>query len=358
MRYIRALMLGVALVALVVACSGYVLLREIRAPAGVADEPVEVTIEQGDSTSMIATKLSRAELIRQPILFTALVRTQGLDGKLQAGSYLLRPSMTMAEIIGALQNSRVSEIMVTIPEGLRLEEIAARVAASGVIDEAGFLSAARNADPFREQYFLLQSLPAGASLEGYLFPDTYRISATSTVTSVLALMLDRFSEQYATIEKDVRVPNRSVHEIVTMASIVQREAVLTDEMPRIAAVFWNRLDPERGAETVGRLGADPTVQYALGYSQQEQTWWRKELTAENLAIASPYNTRENAGLPPGPIAAPGVDALRAAAQPLENSQDLYFVASCARDGSHQFAATFEEFQQYEAAYLACSGGGG
>ncbi|MBC8074983.1 MAG: endolytic transglycosylase MltG, partial [Chloroflexales bacterium] len=174
--------------------------------------------------------------------------------------------------------------------------------------------------------------------------------------TVIALMLDRFSEQYASIEKDVRVPNRSVHEILTMASIVQREAARTEEMPRIAAVFWNRLDPERGAETVGRLGADPTVQYALGYSQQEQTWWRKELTAENLLIASPYNTRQNTGLTPGPISAPGLAALQAAGQPEEDSPYLYFVASCARDGTHQFAATLAEFQQYEAAYLACSGG--
>lgn len=354
MRYIRALMLGVALLALVVACGGYALLREIRTPAGSTNEVVEIEVEQGDSTGRIATKLRSADLIRQPALFTALVRYKGLDGELQAGRYLLRPTMSMSQIISALQNSRVAELQVVVPEGLRLEEVAARVAATGVVDESAFLAAARNAAAFKSGHFLLNDVPEGGSLEGFLFPDTYRIAATSTVTEVIELMLNRFDEQYAKIERDVRVPDRNVYQIVTMASIVQREAALESEMPRIASVFWNRLKSENSAETGnGRLQADPTVQYALGYNDQEQTWWRKELTAADLQIASPYNTREQPGLPPGPISAPGLAALTGAAQPDESANYLYFVASCAKDGSHNFATSFEEFQTFEADYLAC-----
>jgi UPF0755 protein len=348
-------MLSVALIALVVACGGYALLREIRAPAGSDDAPVDIAVEPGDSTSAIATKLSRAGLIRQPVLFSALVRTQGLDGKLQAGNYRLTATMSVEEILVALQNSPVIEIQVTIPEGLRLEEIAARFAVTGVVRESDFLEATRDGAAFRERYALLASLPPGASLEGYLFPDTYRITATSTVTDIIDLMLNRFTEQYRTFERNVQVPGRSVHEIVTMASVVQREAAREDEMPRIAAVFWNRLLPEHVAETGGgTLGADPTVQYALGFSQQEQTWWRRDLTQENLQVDSPYNTRLRPGLPPGPISAPGLAALTAAAQPEEGAPFLYFVASCAGDGSHKFAPTFAEFEQYAAEYAACS----
>lgn len=356
MRHVRALMLSVALVALMVSCGGYIVLRELRTPASVNDATVEIEIEPGDSASRIATKLRANGLIRQPVFFTALVRYKNLDQKLQAGRYQLRPNMTISEILIALQNNRIDDVSVTIPEGLRLEEIAGLLAAADLemIDEEDFLAAARNGVAFKEDYFLLSSLPDDASLEGYLFPDTYRIASSATVTEVIDLMLDRFDEQYSTIERDVRVPDVTVHDIVTMASIVQREAALVEEMPQIAAVFWNRLDPEHFDETGGgRLQADPTVQYALGYSVAEETWWRKDLTVADLQLDSPYNTRDNTGLPPGPISNPGLAALTAAAQPAENAEYLYFVASCARDGSHNFATTFEEFQEYQSEFQAC-----
>jgi UPF0755 protein len=353
---LRAIFLGVALVALVVACAGYALLSEIRRPAGVSSTPVEVVIEPGDSTGAIATRLAEAGVIRQPLLFNLLVRFNGLDGKLQAGRFELRPNMTTGEIISALQHSRVEEVQVRIIEGMRLEEIAQLIGAAQLekVDERTFLRAARNGASFKPRHFLLSSLPDGASLEGYLFPDTYRIAATASVTEVIELMLDNFDTQYRTIEKDVRVPDRSVHEIVTMASIVQREAAREDEMPKIAAVFWNRLKPENSGEVGGRLGADPTVQYVLG---QPGNWWPKldTLSADEINnLASPYNTRANPGLPPGPIAAPGLAALRAAAQPDASAPYLYFVASCTAPGAHNFAVTFDEFQRFEQEYLKCA----
>lgn len=354
MRHVRALMLGVALIALVVACGGYVALSELRAPADPAGEPVEFIIEDGESTSAIATRLQTEGLIRQPVLFTLLARAQGLDDQLQAGRYVLSPTMTMSEILIALQSSRVEEVQVTIPEGLRLEEVAVLLENAGVVSGDAFLSVVQDSDRFRDSYFLLGSLPPGATLEGYLFPDTYRFPQRAEAEEVVRVMLDRFVEQYSSIERDVRVPGVNVHQLVTMASIVQRESALEREMPRIAAVFWNRLKPENAASFGGGLlGADATVQYALGYSTQEGTWWRRQLTQSDLQIASPYNTRTTPGLPPGPIAAPGLAALEAAARPDESSPYLFFVADCARDGTHNFATTLEEFQQYEAEWLAC-----
>jgi UPF0755 protein len=355
-------MLGITLLALIVAGSGYIVLREVQASMITIDddaastnavEPVEIEVEPGDTTSQIATKLRAAGLIRQPLFFVSLVRLEGLDGKLQAGRYLLDPSMSMSEILIALQHSRVGEVEVTIREGLRIEEVAGVLAQTGVIDAADFVEAASNGRAFQDTHFLLKDLPAGASLEGYLFPDTYRIAATASVTEVIEMMLDNFDQKYGSIERDVRVPNADVHDVVTMASIVQREAARAEEMPLIAAVFWNRLEEENAGETGNRLQADATVQYALGYSEEEQTWWRKNLTLTELEVESPYNTRVNAGLPPGPISNPGMAALTAAAQPDESAEYLYFVADCALDGSHNFATTFEEFQQYEAEFLAC-----
>lgn len=356
-KTLRAAFLGVALVAAMVSCAGYAFLTELRQTAGESAELVEVIVEPGDTTSTIATKLRTAGLIRQPLLFSLLVRIQDLDDKLQAGRYLLRPDMTMSEIVSALQNSRVEEVQVQIIEGLRLEEVAEVIDAAGLafVDGQTFLETARNGEAFQPNHFLLSSLPPGASLEGYLFPDTYRFAATATVTEVVETMLNRFDEQYATFETEVRVSGYDVHQIVTMASIVQREAAREDEMPRIAAVFWNRLKPEHVAETGGgRLQADPTVQYVLG---QPGNWWPRldTLSVEEINnLASPYNTRVNPGLPPGPISNPGLAALRAAAQPDESAEYLYFVASCTDPGAHNFATTFEEFQRFEQEYLACS----
>ncbi len=356
-RALRAVFLGVGLIALAVACASFAILSEIRRPAGTRSEPVEFVVEQGDSTTTVATKLGAQGLIRQPLFFSMLVRMEGLDGKLQSGRYLLRENMTMGEIISALQNSRVEEIQVTIVEGSRLEEIAEQIGALGLpnVSEQSFLATARNGAAFQAEHFLLRSLPPGASLEGYLFPDTYRFAVTSSVTEVVNTMLSRFDQQYGTFEKEIQVSNASVHQIVTMASIVQREAAREDEMGKIAAVFWNRLKPENLGETGGgKLGADPTVQYVLG---QRGNWWPKlnTLSADEInSISSPYNTRATPGLPPGPIASPGLAALRAAAKPDTSAAYLYFVASCTDPGAHNFAATFEEFQRFEQEYLSCA----
>jgi len=357
MRNVRALMLGITMLSLVVASFGYILLREIRTPLSKSNQTIEMVVEPGDSTTQIATRLRAARLIRQPVLFNALIRINDLEGKLQAGEYTLSPNMTMSEIATALQYSEsVEEREVTVPEGLRIEEIAEILAQTGLVEEQDFLTVARRGTTFRPEYDFLKSLPSDASLEGYLFPDTYRLVETATVTDILTVMLNRFEEQYGKVESNINVPDVGVHEIVTMASIVQREAALIDEMPKISAVFWNRLKPENFAETGnGKLQADPTVQYALGYSNFEQTWWRKDLTFSDLKVDSPYNTRENPGLPPGPICNPGLSALQAAANPDNEANYLYFVASCEGDGSHNFATNFVDFQQYEAEYQACSG---
>ncbi|MEI7644749.1 MAG: endolytic transglycosylase MltG [Chloroflexales bacterium] len=354
MRHVRALMLGIALIALVASCAGYVFLGEIRNPVATEGDPVEFIVAPGEATADIATRLRSADLIRQPAVFTLLARLRGLDGKLQAGRYVLSPTMTMSQMLITLQSGKVEELQITIPEGLRLEEIAAIVEKTGIVSAAAFLRVAHDGAHFRDQYFLLNGLPTGASLEGYLFPDTYRIAKDASAETIIAAMLDRFAEQYAAIERDVRVQNVSVHQIVTMAAIVQREAALPREMPTISAVFWNRLRPENAPiVSGGQLGADPTVQYALGYSAAEHSWWRKAITVTDLQIDSPYNTRRYPGLPPGPIAAPGLDALRAAAQPDSTARYLFFVASCAKDGTHKFATGIDEFQSYAAEYLAC-----
>lgn len=355
-KTLRAVFLGVALISLMFGCVGYMLLSELRRTTSDTPQLVVFEVEQGDSTGEIATKLAERQLIRFPFLFSALVRAQDLDGSLKAGTYNLRQNMTMSEIISALQVSpSFEEVSLTVIEGMRLEEIAEAVGNAGFadLDAQTFLTAASDGAAFKERHFLLNNLPEGADLEGYLFPDTYRFSKAATADEVVNAMLENFDKKYATFETTVQV-QRNVHEIVTMASIIQREAARTNEMPQIAAVFWNRLKPENAGETGGgKLQADPTLQYALG---KPGDWWPNLSTLTQDEInnnADPYNTRVQNGLPPGPISAPGLAALEAAAKPDDSQPYLYFVASCTDQGAHNFTTSFEEFQRLEQEYLAC-----
>lgn len=359
-KTLRALFLGIALISLMVTCAGYAFLSELRRPAGDSDTPVEFVVEQGDTTNTIATNLRTAGLIRQPLLFTSLVRMQDLDGQLRAGTYYLKPDMSMGEVISALQITQpVQEAQVVLPEGLRMEQVAKLVGAAGLeqVNEENFLATARDGAAFKEGHFLLSSLPDGASLEGYLFPDTYRFETTATVTDVIDTMLNRFDEQYGTFDKEVQV-DATVHQIVTMASIVQREAATNEEMPKVAAVFWNRLKPENQGEFGGgKLGADPTVQYLRG---TPDNWWPPLDDLTNAEIDQvgagtdkyAYNTRANGGLPPGPIANPGLAALEAAAKPDTSEPYTYFVLACGQQG-HRFATSSEQFLQFQDEYLNC-----
>lgn len=357
-RFFRALFMVLALLAVVVTAAVMLLSSEIRRPASTDDTPIEFVVESGETTTSIATRLAEQKLIRQPLLFVLLVRMQELDDKMQAGSYLLRQNMTMSEIMVALQQARVvKEVQVTIIEGMRIEQIATVIGNAGLlnVDEATALEAFRDAERFRSGHVYLTDLPEGASLEGYLFPDTYRLNETATITEVVDTLLTQFETQYGTIERIVQVPDVNVHQIVTMASIIQREATRQDEMALISAVFWNRLKPENIGETGGgKLQSDPTVQYILGTSDN---WWPKldTLTIEQInAAPGPYNTRVQTGLPPGPISAPGLSALRAAARPDATANYMYFVAACGEPGKHNFAASYDEFLVFEQEYLNCA----
>lgn len=356
-RFFRALFLLLAILAVVATAVVMLLSAEIRRTGGTDDTPIEFVVSPGETTNSIAKRLADEKIIRQPLLFVVLARMQELDSKLQAGNFLLRQNMTMNEVMVALQQSRVKEVQITIIEGMRIEQVAAVVGNAGIlkVDEQQALDAFRNADRFREGHVYLNSIPAGASLEGYLFPDTYRVNETATITDVVELLLGHFDEQYATIEREVQVPGASVHQIVTMASIIQREAARQDEMALISAVFWNRLKPENAGETGGgKLQSDPTVQYILGTTAD---WWPKldNLTIDQInAVPGPYNTRVQNGLPPGPISAPGLNALRAAARPDATANYLYFVAACGEPGKHNFAATYDQFSKFEQEYLTCS----
>lgn len=354
-RLVRALLIVLTIGALLIACMFALLVREMTSPVGDSKEARAFVVEPNETLATISNNLQSAGLIRRAIMFRWLTNRRDAAGELYPGTYYFSPNMTMNQILEAMRVAPKGEfesVRFTVPEGLRLEEIADIVGATGVITASEFLEVARNADAFKPKYEFLSSVPEGGSLEGFLFPDTYDIFTSATSQEVVEKMLDTFALRYAEVSQSPATNGRSIYEIVTMASIVQREASNEEEMPRVAAAFWNRLKPEFAGQ---QLGADPTVQYILG---QPGDWWPKldTLTVEQINAAnSPYNTRINAGLPPGPISVPGLAALKASAAPADENI-TYFVTKCVPAGekpTHNFTNDYQEFLRFQEEYLAC-----
>ena len=295
------------------------------------DSEVVLTIPPGSTTDQIADQLREAGVIRSALAFRLRARQSGLDGSFQAGQHVLRKNMSVDEAIEALQKAEVQDRVLTLIEGWRREEIAAYLETQNALSASEFLTLTAGAGIERD---FLTERPDTASLEGYLFPDTYRIENETTTTDFIEDLLDQFSRKIGGgVSDGFQVNGLNIHQAVTLAAIVEREAQIPGERPLIASVFYNRLNVNM------HLGADPTVQYALGYQESEGRWWKRALTYEDLRVASPYNTYANLGLPPGPICNPGLASLQAVAAPAES--DFYFFVATG-DGSHVFSRTFEE----------------
>lgn len=282
-------------------------------PVNAKDQTQQIfVIEKGDGIRTIANKLKRNNLIRDPVVFFLLLKQQGLDNKIQAGDFRLSPSMSASEITQALVNGRL-DVWVTIPEGKRGEEIAEILKS--------------NIPAYNDTW--VQQL---SEHEGYLFPDTYLIPKDATINLIISVMRKNFDDKYATLsDGNENLDNKE--QVVTIASLIEREAKLPEDRPLVASVIYNRLDIDMA------LQIDATVQYALGYQEGEKNWWKKKLTRSDLKIDSLYNTYLYPGLPPGPIANPGLAALTAAIKPAKTNF-RYYISD--KSGMNHYAITIEE----------------
>ncbi len=292
------------------------------------------TVAQGESTTSVIGRLWDSGLIKNPGAFRTYLYYSGLDVSLQAGDYQLSPAMTPIDIAHKMQDATPAQVTFHIIAGWRLEEIAAALPTSGLsISPEDFLKAAHSRPP---GYSFTTELPKPASLEGFMFPDAYLLSRKIGVDDLIRTVLDRFEEQVTPeIRQGFERQGLSLIQGVTLASMVQREAVQEDEMPIIASVFYNRL--AKGM----KLDSDPTVQYALGFDTTRNTWWTNPLSLDDLKVDNAYNTYTNTGLPPGPIASPGIPALQAVAFPASTPY-YYFRAACDNSGRHVFSETFDQ----------------
>lgn len=285
-----------------------------------------VLLHPGFTTRHIALALKSAGVIRSSTAFL-LWHFVVHPRTLKAGEYLFDQPANALQVHRRLARGDVYVHSVVIPEGFNIFEIAQAMQAAGLGSEQEFLQAART------DTILIKDLdPQATSLEGYLFPDTYQFTRTQTPTDMLAIMVHRFRAQARAMGL-----TGNTHQVVTMASIVEKETAVAEERPVVASVYYNRLD-QRVA-----LDADPSVIYAELLAGK----YSGALHHDDMQFDSPYNTYRHIGLPPGPIANPGVASLRAAMHPA-NSPYLYFVS--AGDGHHRFAATLEEHNHNVALY--------
>jgi len=293
-------------------------------PAGTPGSSIDFEVYEGDLASDVIDRLTETGAIRDGFLLRNYLRYRGFDYSIEAGHYQLSGDMSVRQLAEALQTARPASISFIVLEGWRMEEIAERIALSGLnITYDDFLSACRE---IAQSNNLPVEWPAEPSLEGFLFPDTYFFDFDATAEEVILAMLENF---------DTKVDTETLEGFAQQGLSVL-EAIIPDERPLIASVFLNRT-------ALGmKLEADPTVQYSLGL--QLDGWWKAPLSLSDLEIDSPYNTYIYTGTPPGPIANPGLAALEAVAFP-SDSQYLYFRALCDGSGRHAFAETFEEHLQ-------------
>ena len=308
-------------------------------PPASSPTPVIISVEANEAVKDIGQMLEDEGVIDSAIQFRVLAELLGYERILQSGEYEFDPDTPALQVVYRMRRGILSSLFVTVVEGWRLEEIADALDEQGVISREGFLEAAiaGNFD-----FDFLQRLRPATPLEGYLFPATYFYGRSDTAEDVIRQMLeamdDNFSEE---LLRDALNVGLTMHGVLTLASIIEREARVPEERPIMAQVFLARL--RRGIP----LEADPTVQYALALDPEsvaEFGYWKAGLTEEDLEVDSTYNTYRFGGLPLGPIAAPRLASIEAVIEPADTNY-LYFVATGDEDGSHAFAETLEEHQQ-------------
>jgi UPF0755 protein len=289
-------------------------------------EGVYVDVPHGASTRTIAGILARNGVLRSRIVFELIARNHPRR-TLQAGEYFFDHPLRPSAVFWQIAEGRVFTIPVTVPEGLTIYEAADLLGKTGLVTRDDFLAAAKNPSAIRDLS------PDARTLEGFLFPATYQLPRHVTAQDITALMVKRFRETWQTLPAASGASEgKATAEIITLASLVERETPAPGERPLVAGVFINRLRLKM------RLQCDPTVAYVL----ESEGRYTGQLSGRDLAVDSPYNTYRHAGLPPGPIASPGETSLRAALAPAATDY-LYFVANT--QGGHFFGRTLVEHER-------------
>ncbi|MGH2347348.1 MAG: endolytic transglycosylase MltG [Chloroflexota bacterium] len=335
-------LLIILIIALGVISGGGYVLHQFHSSVGGPRRAVRFVVSPGATVSSIANQLARQGLVSNSFLFELYYRVNGGSGSIKAGPHKLNTDMSMQDVAVALQQMPPAPPVVdhsqdyNILSGHRAEEIGQALAKVGAVSYDDFMYQVQHG---KFNYWFLKSLPAGAGVEGFLYPGDYHLHKKYDAHQLVNLMLANFAKHFTpAMHAAAAKRHLSAFQIVTMASIVQRESSVPIVQRYIAGTYYNRL---ANTDIVSNeLGADPTVQYALGYRADEKTWWEKNLTTDLTGgTDSPYNTYLHPGLPPGPISEPGASAINAALYPAPSSY-LFFEAY-GKDNKTHFCATLD-----------------
>ena len=298
---------------------------------------ITVTVESGSSTEQIGQLLAEKGIIESGNQFRLWSRIKGYDSRYQAGTYSLSPSMSFEEIAEIIVGGAVDTFSFTIPEGYTIEQVADTLSEQGVADREKFMELLKTGD--FDYAFLEGAQDNENRLEGYLFPNTYTLAVGAAEEDIINVMLSQFEKEVTQEYYDkAESMGYTINEIITIASIIERESMVNEERPLVASVIYNRLDAGMPLQMCS------TVQYILGEP-------KAILSNADTQIESPYNTYLNPGLPPGPICSPGIAAIDAALNP-EDTDYLYFVLSEKLDGTSNFSSDYSEFLRDKDAYYA------
>ncbi len=334
---VQALKLAAVLVlaAIIVVAAQRALVAQLQATSHSAGTPVIFQIHPDESIDSIAQRLHDAGLIRSPAYFKLRVRLSNADKRIRAGQFTLYTGMSVDQIIRTLTTAPgVQVVRVRFLEGWRAEQYAEELVRAGILSNPSQFLDVLQASRWQTRFPFLADIPSAATIEGFLFPDTYEFRIDATPEEIVETLLRNFDRRVPAEDRArAQQLGYTFYQVLIIASIVEREAVVPEERPIIASVFYNRLRENMP------LQADPTVQYALG---SQPDWWpsldnRPDLTA----IDSPYNTYRYAGFPPGPICNPSRASIEAALSPAQTDY-LYFVTRGDGSGAHVFARTYEE----------------
>ena len=304
---------------------GSVIYGMIQQTTSVSGEKFVIVVKPGMVAHDIGNLLYEQGAIKSVILFQAASKIQGLESSLQAGEYVLKKNMTVQQIIGILAKGETDYQQITIPEGYTVEQISKLLQEKKLGTAEKMKSLAASFVPY--PYMTNNNPHVVYKVEGYMFPNTYRITSGATEEQILTMMTTLFDEQFTdSMRARANEIGLSIKDVVILASLVEKEAQLPIDRPLIAGVFLNRLKQDMPLQSCA------TIQYILGYP-------KAELTVQDTEISSPYNTYQHMGLPPGPIANPGIAAINSVLYP-EKTDFLYFVAD--KEGAHHFSKTYEQ----------------
>ncbi len=332
----RGILIFGVLVILLFCFFAFMYWRALLSPLHINEKSIEVSVQipENSSCNQISEIIYQSGLVRGPRLVSSYARLKGLDQDLKPGRYVFNTNQSIPEMVALLYAGADEMVYFTIPEGFNLDQISDLLIERGLAEKEVLKTALESSQS--DRYEFIQDIPSGQSLEGYLFPDTYHVGPNTTEGEIIKMMLDRFQLELNSLDylDLVKKADLTLHQALTIASLVEGEAAVDEERPLISGVIHNRL-------RIGMpLQIDATVIYALGEHKSKVYY-------KDLEVESPYNTYKVLGLPPGPINSPGRSSLMAAVQPADTSY-LYYVAK--KDGSHAFADTLEEHNNNIAKY--------